>query len=320
MSERWTLGVDLGSVTVKFVLLNETGHVRFDSYMRTQGDPLEALALGLRNARNALPQGVEVGAVGTTGSGRHLAAAFLGADIVKNEITAHAVGTLAWRKDIRTIIEIGGQDSKIIHLSDGMVTDFAMNTVCAAGTGSFLDQQAYRLQIPIEEFGDFALTTENSVRIAGRCTVFAESDMIHKQQAGYDKAAICLGLCQALVRNYLNNVSRGKMIHGPVSFQGGVARNQAIHKCFQEALPECEIISPPYLTGCGAVGAAILARESAESKPTSFRGWAEGPFKIRPSACQGCENDCEIFTLSQDGRSLARWGGRCDVGNTMQAE
>jgi predicted CoA-substrate-specific enzyme activase len=319
MNERWALGVDLGSVTVKFVLLDGEGRVRHDSYLRTQGDPVQALSGGLGEARAALPGDAEIAAVGTTGSGRHLAAAFLGADVAKNEITAHAIGVLAWRSDIRTIIEIGGQDSKIIHLTEGMVTDFAMNTVCAAGTGSFLDQQAFRLQVPIEEFGAFALTADHAVRIAGRCTVFAESDMIHKQQAGYDRAAICRGLCEALVRNYLNNVSRGRKIHSPVSFQGGVARNQAILACFREALPDGEIVSPPYLTGCGAVGAALLAREHVGTGPTAFCGWREGPFTVRPGACTGCVNTCELFTLYQNGRPLARWGGRCDRGNTLGA-
>ena len=131
--------------------------------------PLKALLAALEEAHAAMPTAARIGAVGTTGSGRHLAGALLGSDVIKNEITAHAVGTLSWRPDIRTIIEIGGQDSKIIHLKNGMVADFAMNTVCAAGTGAFLDQQATRLQIPIQEFGDFAMGSETPVRIAGRC-------------------------------------------------------------------------------------------------------------------------------------------------------
>jgi hypothetical protein len=225
---------------------------------------------------------------------------------------------LNWRPDIRTIIEIGGQDSKIIHLKDGMVFDFAMNTVCAAGTGAFLDQQAIRLQIPIDDFGEYALEADAPVRIAGRCSVFAESDMIHKQQTGYGNAAICFGLCQALVRNYLNNVARGRRLGSPISFQGGVAYNKAIVKCFRDTLPDCEIILPPHVTGCGAIGAAILAREEVGDEDTKFRGWQHGDFSIHPACCDGCVNECEILTLVQDEKDIARWGGRCERGNSLK--
>jgi predicted CoA-substrate-specific enzyme activase len=129
--------------------------------------------------------------------------------------------------NVKTIIEIGGQDSKIILIKNGVVSDFAMNTVCAAGTGSFLDRQAERLGIPIEAFGDYALKADSPVRIAGRCAVFAESDMIHKQQLGYHESNIIMGLCEALVRNYLNNVGKGKEIVQKVFFQGGVAATRA---------------------------------------------------------------------------------------------
>src|SRR5690606_168427 len=115
---------------------------------------------------------------------RSLAAVVAGSDIVKNEITTHGVAAATLDPEIRTILEIGGQDSKIILLNDGVITDFAMNTVCAAGTGSFLDRQAERMGLHIEELGALAVRAENPVRIAGRCAVFAESDIIHKQQLG----------------------------------------------------------------------------------------------------------------------------------------
>ena len=130
------------------------------------------------------------------------------AEVVKNEITAHAAAASAVAPDVKTIIEIGGQDSKIIFLQEGVPCDFAMNTVCAAGTGSFCDRQAARLGIPIAEFGSYALRSDSPVRIAGRCAVFAESDMIHKQQTGHSVEDIIAGLCEALVRNYLNNLAR----------------------------------------------------------------------------------------------------------------
>ena len=201
------LGIDVGSVTTKLALVDENAKF-IDGYMlRTAGQPTRAVQKGLAELYSRQTENWEVMSVGTTGSGRNLAGALVGADIIKNEITAHAVAASTYVPDVQTILEIGGQDSKIIILRDGIVTDFAMNTVCAAGTGSFLDQQAGRLNVPIEEFGDIALRSKSPARIAGRCGVFAESDLIHKQQLGYSVEDLLYGLCQALVRNYLSNLA-----------------------------------------------------------------------------------------------------------------
>ena len=197
------LGVDVGSVSTNLVLLDAVEPrpcIVWKAYLRTQGAPLTALKNGLELLHDA--GAWEICGVGTTGSGRELAGVVLGADVVKNEITAHACAALAIDSGVSTILEIGGQDSKLIILRDGVVVDFAMNTVCAAGTGSFLDQQAFRLGVPIEDLGELALRSRNPVRIAGRCTVFAESDMVHKQQLGVDTADIVAGLCAAMVRNF----------------------------------------------------------------------------------------------------------------------
>lgn len=204
------LGIDVGSVTTKLALVDETGKF-IDSYMlRTAGKPVIAVQTGMRELYKKKLCDYNIQGVGTTGSGRNLAGALTGADVIKNEITAHAVAASTYVPGVQTILEIGGQDSKIIILRDGIVTDFAMNTVCAAGTGSFLDQQASRLNVPIEEFGDTALKSTSPARIAGRCGVFAESDLIHKQQLGYPVEDLLYGLCQALVRNYLSNLALGK--------------------------------------------------------------------------------------------------------------
>ena len=216
------LGVDVGSVSINVVAVNDKNDVIEKIYMRTEGKPIQILKEAMGRMSSLLPADVKINGVGTTGSGRHLAAAVLGADVVKNEITAHGIAVLTFEPDVRTIIEVGGQDSKIIILRDGVVSDFAMNTVCAAGTGSFLDRQAARLNIPIEQFGELALKSRSPVRIAGRCAVFAESDMIHKQQMGCSCEDIVRGLCEALVRNYLNNIGKGKEILPKVVLQGGV--------------------------------------------------------------------------------------------------
>jgi len=236
--------------------------------------------------------------------------------LVKNEITSHAVATLQYVPQVQTVIEIGGQDSKLIIIRDGVVTDFGMNTVCAAGTGSFLDHQALRLNMSIEEFSRRALDSSTSVRIAGRCTVFAESDMVHKQQMGHRIEDILYGLCQALVRNYLNNVGLGKDIKPPIVFQGGVAFNQGIVKALQEEL-DAEIIVLPHHEIMGAIGAALLVREEmlTNNNGSQFKGFDVSKIKYHTSSfeCKACPNLCEIAPLSINGRVLARWGGRCDL-------
>jgi len=306
------LGIDVGSVSINIVVLNEAGEVITGLYLRTMGRPVQVIQEGLRQAAECIPQDVEIAGVGSTGSGRYLAGVMVGADVVKNEITAHAVAASMIEPDVQTVFEIGGQDSKIIILRDGIVTDFAMNTVCAAGTGSFLDQQAARLDIPITQFGDLALQSSQPVRIAGRCTVFAESDMIHKQQMGHQIPDIINGLCEALVRNYLNNVGKGKEVLPPILFQGGVAANIGIKAAFEKALGK-PVIIPKHYDIMGAIGAAQLAREEVGSGDTKFKGFKITglPYRTGSFECDGCSNVCEIVEIYEEDKVIGRWGSRC---------
>jgi predicted CoA-substrate-specific enzyme activase len=310
------LGVDVGSVSTKFALLNQGNELVANVYLLTEGKPIESVQCGLKEIQQQLPEGARICGVGTTGSARYLAGVILGADLVKNEITTHAVAAQFCIPEVQTVVEIGGQDSKIIIIRDGVVTDFGMNTICAAGTGSFLDHQALRLNMDISEFGERALQSKNAVRIAGRCTVFAESDMIHKQQMGHRTEDILYGLCQALVRNYLNNVALGKDIQPPVVFQGGVAFNKGIVKALQEGLGT-EITVPPHHEVMGAIGAALLVHEEAAANhlETRFQGFgiSETQYHTSTFECRSCPNLCEIARLSTDGRVIAQWGGRCDL-------
>jgi predicted CoA-substrate-specific enzyme activase len=278
---------------------------------------------GLKQIREELPADIEVCGVGTTGSARYLAGVIVGADVIKNEITSQAVAALQYVPEAKTIIEIGGQDSKIIILRDGIVTDFGMNTVCAAGTGSFIDHQALRLGMRVEEFGERALQSKSPARIAGRCTVFAESDMIHKQQMGHSIEDVLYGLCQALVRNYLNNIGLGKQILPPIVFQGGVAFNQGIVRAFEESL-NTKIIVPPHHEVMGAIGVAILAHEQImeKGKGTKFKGFGISQVSYHTSSfeCKACPNSCEIVQIFLDGKVLARWGGRCDLWERASAK
>jgi predicted CoA-substrate-specific enzyme activase len=310
------LGIDVGSVTTKFAILSEADELAAHLYLPTQGKPIEMTQQGLAQIKEQLPRDVSISGVATTGSARFLAGVIVGADLVKNEITSHAVGALHYFPQSQTVIEIGGQDSKIIIIREGMVTDFGMNTVCAAGTGSFLDHQASRLNMSIEQFSQRALDSQKPVPIAGRCTVFAESDMIHKQQMGHRTEDIVYGLCQALVRNYLNNVGLGKDIQPPIIFQGGVAFNQGIVKALQAELG-AEVIVPPHHEVMGAIGAALLVHEEMASSQNGsrFKGFGVSEINYRTSSfeCRACPTSCEIAQLSLNGQVLARWGGRCDL-------
>jgi predicted CoA-substrate-specific enzyme activase len=311
------LGIDIGSVTIKLALVDEGGRLVESAYLRTQGRPIWAVQQGLTKLRAKLPRNANIIGVGTTGSARYLAAAIVGGDVIKNEITSQVIATACCVPEAQTIVEIGGQDSKIILMRRGVVADFGMNTVCAAGTGSFLDHQAARLGIAIEEFGDRALRSRNPVRIAGKCTVFAESNMIQKQQMGYRTEDILYGLCQALARNYLSNVGLGKEIRTPVVFQGGVAFNGGMLRAFKEALETDEVIVPSHPEAMGAIGAALLALEEMRAKgsKTAFKGFevSEAEYTTSAFECRACPNLCEMAQISLDGQVIARCGGRCDM-------
>lgn len=317
------LGIDVGSVSTNLVLLDGDLEVHGFVYTRTQGQPIAAVQRGMEELLAQLDREWHIAGVGATGSARYLTGVVVGADAVKNEITAHAVASLHTVPDVRTILEIGGQDSKLILLRDGVVTDFAMNTVCAAGTGSFLDHQSQRLGIPIEEFGTYALRSEKGAQIAGRCGVFAESDMIHKQQMGYAAEDIIMGLCESLVRNYLNNLAKGKAIEGPVVFQGGVAANAGMKRAFEAAL-DTEVIIPRYHHVMGALGSAILAKEFIErtGRTTAFKGFETAHLDYKTSSfyCKGCANNCEIAKIEVEGDVLARFGSRCGKWDVDSAE
>jgi predicted CoA-substrate-specific enzyme activase len=308
------LGIDVGAVTTKLAVLNEDDELLAGLYLPTGGEPVAAVQQGLKQIGQQLPPDAEIKGVAATGSARYLAGAVVGADLIKNEITCQAVAAVQYLPDVRTVIEIGGQDSKIIIIREGIVTDFGLNTVCAAGTGSFLDHQAARLKMNIEEFSRRALLGSDSVRISGRCTVFAESDMVHKQQTGHRVDDIIYGLCRALVRNYLSDVGSGKDIQPPVVFQGGVAFNDGIVRAFRDEL-KMEIIVPPYHEVMGAIGAALLVHEQAPEGPGQFKGFGVSDIEYKTSSfsCRACPISCEIVCVSEDGKVIASWGGQCDM-------
>lgn len=304
------LGIDIGSISTKGVIIDEDNKIIKSNYIETNGNPIEAVKRLIESLKKNLDKKVVIKGIGTTGSARKLIGLLLDANIVKNEITAHAVGTLNYYPDCKTILEIGGQDSKIIMLDNGIITDYSMNTLCAAGTGAFLSSQAKRLGIKIEDFGLMALKSESPVKIAARCTVFAESDLIHKAQVGYKIEDIIAGLSKSIVLNYLNNLAKGKKIKSPIVFQGGVSKNVGVVKYFKEILNE-DIIVDPNSHLMGAIGIAILSKQNSNNK-TFDLNIKDIKFETKGMECNRCSNNCEILKIYKDSKLIDAWGSKCN--------
>lgn len=312
------LGIDIGSISTKGVVIDQGNNILAKGYLWTEGDPMGAVKRLLKALEAQLKeQDVQVVSVGTTGSARKLIGVMTGASVVKNEITAHAIGTTTVHPDVRTIFEIGGQDSKIVIIENGFVTDYAMNTLCAAGTGSFLSSQAHRLGVSVEDFGEIALTSKKPTNIAARCTVFAESDLVHKAQIGHKKEDIIAGLCKAVVTNYLNNIGKGKKILPPIVFQGGVSKNVGVKKAFEDAVGH-EVIVDENGHLMGAFGVAVLARRSGREKQFSF-DTADIAFRTRGFECGKCANRCEIICVYRENELIDAWGNKCENGAVRTA-
>jgi len=306
------LGIDIGSISTKGVVIDTNNKIIAESYLWTNGNPIQAVKDVLTELHKNLPKDYTVVNAGTTGSARKLIGTALGARVIKNEITAHAIGTLSVVPDAKTILEIGGQDSKIILINNGVVIDYAMNTLCAAGTGSFLSSQARRLDLDLNDFAKLAMKSKNPAKIAARCTVFAESDLVHKAQIGYSKADIVAGLCRAIVLNYLNNVGKGKQIKQPVVFQGGVSKNSAVVKEFEK-----ELGMPVYVDEkghlMGALGVAILCKDEKEETIFDFN-IGDIEFETKGIECTKCPNNCEVICVYKNKKLLDAWGNKCEGG------
>ncbi|MEK7359624.1 MAG: acyl-CoA dehydratase activase, partial [Planctomycetota bacterium] len=280
MSQKKYIGLDIGSVSVKSVLINENKEILENHYVRTHGQTVEIFLLVLKEMFNRTHID-DIDGIAITGTGGKMVSELMNIAFV-NEVVAHSKAATTLHPEARTIIEIGGEDSKLMLIEQDETTkqikvaDFSMNTMCAAGTGSFLDQQATRLGVSIEnEFGELSLKSENPPRIAGRCSVFAKTDMIHLQQEGTPVYDIVAGLCYAMARNFKSNIGKGKEFTKPIVFQGGVAANVGMVKAFLDTLelkPE-ELIIPKYFKVMGALGAAFTIIDKELHTP--FRGLKE---------------------------------------------
>ncbi|MEO0225773.1 MAG: acyl-CoA dehydratase activase, partial [candidate division WOR-3 bacterium] len=306
------LGIDVGSVSTNLVVIDSQNQVLSREYLWTQGDPIKAVQIGLDKIYKELGNLVEIVAVGTTGSGRYLIGDFVGADVIRNEITAQARAAISIDPQVDTIFEIGGQDSKFISLKDGVIVDFEMNKVCAAGTGSFLEEQSEILDTKIEDFGDTALRSKAPVFLGERCTVFMETEILHHQHQFIRKEDILAGLAYSIAGNYLNRVVQGKRIGNRIFFQGGVAANKAVVSAF-EAILHKEIHVPDNFDVTGAIGVAMIARDENPNGWTRFKGFEIIQRKCRMETfeCSGCSNLCDINIIELTQEEPIYYGGRC---------
>jgi len=317
------LGVDVGSISTNVAVIDEQKRVLAKAYLMTAGQPLEAVRKGLDIIGKKVAGKVRILGAATTGSGRYLTGDFIGADVVINEITAQAAGAAIVNPNVDTIFEIGGQDSKYISLENGVVVDFEMNHACAAGTGSFLEEQAQRLGINIDrEFAELAFKSQAPIKLGERCTVFMESDLLSYQQQGASTEDLVSGLSYSIVANYLNRVVGRRKIGNNICFQGGTAFNKAVWSAF-EAVTGKQIMVPDHHEVTGALGAAAIAaerltkrrQETGEVVESSFRGFenlVHVEYSVESFTCEHCPNHCEIKKVQMHSAEPLYYGSRCD--------
>jgi len=302
------LGIDVGSVSVKGVVLRDST-ILWHAYLKNRG-----LIPTLKDFISRLPQ-IEISGVGITGSGKEVAKIIVGGDYIDSEIIAHVVGCQIEYPDVRTILDIGGEDSKLMIIRDGILADFRMNQVCGAGTGAMIEAIASRLGVKVEEVGDIALKSDNPANLSAKCGIFAQSAVVSELNKGRALPDILLGVCRALVGNYLL-LTKGRNLERPIVFQGATAQNKALVRCFEEKLGK-PILVPRYCAYMGAIGIAELTRRSMDGRKTNFRGTdiMRSEFSTRLSYCDGCENRCELLSIYHNGRLIGRIGSRCGKNN-----
>ncbi len=309
---RTFLGIDVGSISTNLVLIDDHGAVLARQYLWTKGRPIEVVLEGLKDLGERYGKVIDVIGVGTTGSGRYLIGNLVGADVIKNEISAQARAAVECDPDVDTVFEIGGQDSKYISIERKTIVDFEMNKVCAAGTGSFLEEQALALGVKLEEFGDLALEASSPMNLGERCTVFIGSEVVHHQRDSDEHKNLLAGLGYSVVFNYLNRVVGNKKIGRKIFFQGGVAANKAVVSAFEETL-HTPVVVPVNHDVTGAIGIALLARDCGIDR-TRFKGFdlVNRPYRSTSFVCHQCSNDCEVNRINMDGEKPIFYGGRCE--------
>ena len=311
------MGIDIGMAFAKGVIIDGNNNILASSYLDTLGNPIRAVKAVIREMREEIDlDKYQVVSVGVTGSARKLIGLLLNANTIRNEVTALAVGTIRLYPDVKTIFEIGGYDSKIILVNDGVVTDYGLNTACMAGTGIFISNLAKRLDIDINEISKLALKSKNRIRPTTKCMLFADADINDKLQKGYQISDILAGVCKTIVSDYLNNVAKGKKIQSPIVFNGGVSKNQMIVKCFEEELNE-KIIVNRNSHLMAALGIAIMARESKKENVFNLN---IDNYKLETKVinCVKCSNNCEMVMVYRNDKLIDYWGNKCKHDNLIK--
>ncbi|MBN2231297.1 MAG: 2-hydroxyglutaryl-CoA dehydratase [Deltaproteobacteria bacterium] len=296
------LGIDAGSVSLKAVLIDAEGHVIEQVYLRNRN-----IFATLREATATLADHPVAGVV-VTGSGRELLHAVLGADLSVTEIVAHARASVHLRPDVRTVIDIGGEDSKLILVKNGRIIDFAMNTDCGGGTGALIEMVCTRLGVQLEDCGALALGSTTGLTLPSKCGVFCQSAVVSKKNMGIPARDILKAVIDGIVNNYVAMLMKAKTIAKPLMFQGACARNAAMVRAFENEFGE--IIVPPGCAYMGALGGALIARERIAA--TRFTGFPERDPEVRTRNGKNCPNRCEIIDVIDAGRVIATFGNRCD--------
>ncbi|MBF0501253.1 MAG: hypothetical protein HQM09_14030 [Candidatus Riflebacteria bacterium] len=319
------LGIDIGSVSTDFVVMSEDGEIVSSLYMATKGTPVSVLQEGLGILKDRFPGGLRILGCGTTGSGRYLAGKLLGADIIKNEITCQLLGARHYKSDVDMIFEIGGQDSKFVSVNNGHLSDFVMNKICSAGTGSFLEEQAGKIGVNIVgEFASRAFNAKKPRDLGSRCTVFMESEVVNAEQNGQSVDDTCASMAYSIVRNYLDKVVGNRTLGKTIVFQGGTASNDAVVAAFEEILNRSVSVHP-YNRLSGAIGVAHATRSHMATADVSlFKGFDAGPKPILHTfRCDKCSNNCEVNLLKRPGEQIY-FGDTCEryssQGNTARRE
>ncbi len=306
------LGVDVGSTSTKAVLVDaSSGAIRLDIYTKTAGNPIEATKRifgSLSALKDSLGIEMKITGCGTTGSGRKLVGVIIGADLIVNEISAHAKGAKTVDENVETIFEIGGQDSKFIRLWEGRIVDVNMNYVCAAGTGSFIEEQANTLNMSLDDISTVVMGV-SPLPNSDRCTVFMNQEITRQLSLGYPKDRIMAGVLLAVFKNYLNRVVGNRPYQaGKIVFQGATARNKGLVAALEQ-ITGAQVMVSPFCHVMGAYGAALLAGEKTKGS-SAFKGFVIPEVKVSEVVCRKCENACRITVLNT-GTEKVSWGYLC---------
>lgn len=303
--EKAYLGIDCGSTSVKAVLLGENNTMLESVYLKNKGI-IESLKEALLSIR---VDDYNVQGCGVTGSGRHFVKVLINADITKSEVLAHSIATLAYYPNVSTIFEIGGEDCKLMTLSNGILTDFKMNNICGGGTGAMIEAIASRMGIKVEDIGDFALKSTVDIELPGKCGIFCQSAVVNKLNSGFRKEDILMGVCRALIRNYLA-ICKGSPLKPIYVFQGATARNNALVKALEEELKH-DVIIPKYCELMGAIGIAMILQEEG-IKSSHFRKLENSSIlETKGFRCLDCFNRCEVTQIYKNCKFLGGVGSRC---------